>query len=176
MGRAAPCGRGGGEVETQWRGRHAILEEPRPAREVGKVEQRVIAAEPDLLGEERRVGRAGAAGEQRADIAEDRGAQPLGQLLEILVGDGEGEAVFARFGENEREALGGDDALLDLPNFAGWARLLKNGVPTSPLRLDLSPAPTTRRSSPHRLIDASRMRFGRPRSTVEARIRRFLAA
>jgi hypothetical protein len=76
----------------------------------------------------------------------------------------------------EQIGLGGNDALLDLRNFAAWARLLKNGVPTSPLRLDLSPAPTTRRSSPHRLVDASRNRFGRKRADVEERIRAFLAA
>ena len=52
--------------------------------------------------------------------------------------------------------------------FFPWA------VPTSPLRLDLSPAPTTRRSSPHRLISASCKRFGRLRAHVEERIRRFL--
>ena len=75
----------------------------------------------------------------------------------------------------EQIGLGGADALLDLPNFAGWGRLLKNGVPTSPLRLGLFPAPTTRRSSPHRLIDTSRKRFGTPRSRVEKRIRDFLA-
>jgi hypothetical protein len=75
----------------------------------------------------------------------------------------------------EQIGLGGDDALLDLPNFAAWARLLKRGVPTSPLRLDLSPTPTTRRSSPHRLINTSRKRFGRPRKKVEERIRAFLA-
>ncbi len=76
----------------------------------------------------------------------------------------------------EQIGLGGNDALLDLPNFAAWARLLKNGVPTSPLRLNLTPAPTTRRSSPHRLIDASRKRFGRKRADVEDLIRKFLAA
>ena len=94
----------------------------------------------------------------------------VGSLLACRTGAADAPILVQQIG------LGGDDALLDLPNFAGWARLLKNGVPTSPLRLDLAPAPTTRRSSPHRLIAASRMRFGRPRSTVEARIRRFLAA
>jgi len=76
----------------------------------------------------------------------------------------------------EQIGLGGDDALLDLPNYAAWARLLKRGVPSSPLRLDLSPAPTTQRSSPRRLINASRRRFGRPRKEVEKRIRAFLAS
>ena len=74
----------------------------------------------------------------------------------------------------EQIGLGGADALLDLPNFAGWARLLKNGVPTSPLRVGLFPAPATRRSSPHRLVNLSRARFGTPRHQVEDRIKRFL--
>src|SRR5665213_205181 len=74
----------------------------------------------------------------------------------------------------EQIGLGGGDALTDLPNFASWARLLKGGVPSSPLRLRLFPTPTTRRSSPHRLVDASRKRFGTPRAQVEARIQMFL--
>jgi hypothetical protein len=66
--------------------------------------------------------------------------------------------------------------LLDLPNFAAWTRLLKGGVPTSPIRLDLADAPVARRPSPNRLITTSRMRFGRPRTDVEARVRKFLGA
>jgi hypothetical protein len=76
----------------------------------------------------------------------------------------------------EQIGLGGDDALLDLANFAGWARLLRRGLPTSPIRLNLHDAPRSRRQNPHRLIGTSRMRFGRPRKEVEERIRRFLAA
>ena len=72
--------------------------------------------------------------------------------------------------------LGGPDALLDLPNFTAWARLLRHGVPTSPIRIDLSDAPRPRRPDPHRLIATSRMRFGRPRAEVEARISKFLGA
>ena len=63
-----------------------------------------------------------------------------------------------------------------LPNFAAWARLLRHGVPSSPIRLDLADTPIARRPSPHRLITTSRMRFGRPRTEVEARIRKFLGA
>jgi len=74
----------------------------------------------------------------------------------------------------EQIGLGGAEALLDLPNFTAWARLLRNGAPTSPLRLDLYDAPPTRRQSSHRLINASRRHFGRPRAAVEARIRKFL--
>ena len=75
----------------------------------------------------------------------------------------------------EQIGLGGDDALLDLANFAGWARLLRRGLPTSPIRLDLNQAPRPRRQNPHRLIETSRTRFGRPRRQVEDRVRRFLA-
>jgi hypothetical protein len=74
----------------------------------------------------------------------------------------------------EQLGLGTPDALLDLPNFSAWARLLRNRTPTSPIRLDLHAVPRPRRPSPRRLIATSRMRFGRPRAEVEARIRRFL--
>jgi hypothetical protein len=76
----------------------------------------------------------------------------------------------------EQIGLGGPDALLDLPNFTAWARLLRNGSPTSLIRLNLHDAPRPRRQDAHRLIDTSRMRFGRPRAEVEARISRFLEA
>ena len=74
----------------------------------------------------------------------------------------------------EQIGLGGADALLDLPNFCAWARILRRGVPSSPIRLALYDAPPARRSSPHRLINTSRMRFGRPRGQVERRINQFL--
>jgi hypothetical protein len=70
--------------------------------------------------------------------------------------------------------LASSEALLDLPNFSGWARLLQNGTPTSPIRLDLFDAPRARRVNTDRLIDTSRLRFGRPRADVERRIRKFL--
>ena len=65
-------------------------------------------------------------------------------------------------------------ALLDLPNFTAWARLLRNGVPTSPIPINLQDAPPIRRQSAHRLIETSRNRFGRPRALIEGRISRFL--
>jgi hypothetical protein len=76
----------------------------------------------------------------------------------------------------EQIGLGGADALLDLPNHAAWARLLSDGVPTSPLRLKLYGAPLPRRPDAHWLIEISRKRFGGPRAEVEERIARFLAA
>src|SRR5205814_166240 len=76
----------------------------------------------------------------------------------------------------EQIGLGGADALLDLRNFTGWARLLRGGVSTSPIRLDLYDAPRPSRHDARRLIETSRRRFGRPRQEIEERIGRFLAA
>lgn len=76
----------------------------------------------------------------------------------------------------EQIGLGGNDALLDLRNFTAWARLLRNGAPTSPIPFDLFDAPRPLRPSAKRLIDTSRARFGRDREEVEGKIRRFLAA
>lgn len=67
------------------------------------------------------------------------------------------------------------DALLDLPNFAAWARLLRGGIPTSPIRFDFYVAPRPRRVDAKRLIRVSRERFGRPRAEVECKIARYLA-
>jgi hypothetical protein len=75
----------------------------------------------------------------------------------------------------EQIGLGGADALLDLRNFHAWARLLRHGIPTSPIPLKLYDAPPPRRRDAHRLIETSRARFGRPRNEVEERIKRFLS-
>lgn len=76
----------------------------------------------------------------------------------------------------EQIGLHSPEALLDLANYSAWARLLRGGAPTSPIRMDLYSAPLPRRPDAHRLIDTSRRRFGRPRREIEARIRKFLDA
>ncbi len=92
-----------------------------------------------------------------------------------------GSMVACRCGAEDASVLAtqlgfeNPDALLDLPNFAAWARLLHNGAPTSPIRFDFYDAPRPRRPDAHRLIDVSRQRFGRPRAEVERRIARYLA-
>ena len=94
----------------------------------------------------------------------------VGSMLACRTGASDAAMIAEQIG------LGGTDALLDLPNHTAWTRLLERGVPTSPLRLNLFPAPAPRRPNAERLIDISRRRFGRPRSDVEDRIRRFLAS
>jgi Type IV secretion-system coupling protein DNA-binding domain len=92
-----------------------------------------------------------------------------GSIVACRSGAEDAAILAAQLGINNSEAL------LDLPNFSAWARLLHDGTPTSPIRFDLYGAPRQRRPDPHRLIDTSRRHFGRPRQEVEARIRRFLA-
>ena len=75
----------------------------------------------------------------------------------------------------EQIGLKNPDALLDLANFTAWARLLRNGAPSSPIRLDLHAAPHPRRSSVQGLTNISRLRFGRPRKNIEQKIRDFLS-
>ena len=102
------------------------------------------------------------------------------QLRSAVFGNA-GSIVACRSGAEDAATLAAQiglhnsEALLDLPNFSAWARLLQRGAPTSPIRFELYDAPPVRRPDAYRLIDISRQRFGRPRREVEARIRRFLA-
>jgi hypothetical protein len=102
------------------------------------------------------------------------------QLRSAVFGNA-GSVVACRAGAEDAAILAAQiglhnsEALLDLPNFSAWARLLQRGAPTSPIRFELYDASRPRRPDAHRLIDTSRQRFGQPRHEVEARIRRFLA-
>ena len=125
-----------------------------------------------ILSEARKYGLTLTVGHQYLDQLPD-------QLRAAIFGNA-GSLIACRAGATdapilaEQIGLGGPDALLDLRNFTAWARLLKGGVPTSPIPLDLYAAPRPRRPNPHRLIAVSRQRFGRPRAEVESRIARFL--
>jgi hypothetical protein len=59
----------------------------------------------------------------------------VGSVLACRTGASDAPFIATQIG------LGGADALLDLPNFTAWARLLTGGVPTSPLRISLFDAP-----------------------------------
>ena len=62
----------------------------------------------ELFGEDWGVVGGDAEGDGRADVAEDGVADGVGHLGDVLVGDGEIEAVFAGFGENDSEGVGGE--------------------------------------------------------------------
>jgi hypothetical protein len=125
-----------------------------------------------ILSEARKYALTLTIGHQYLDqLPDDLRAAVFGNAGSIIAcrAGAEDAAILAR-----QIGLGGPDALLDLANFAAWARLLRGGAPSSPIRLDLFDAPRARRLDAHRLINASRLRFGRPRAEVEARISRFL--
>ncbi len=86
------------EVETDRGGRHALAQEPRPGGEVGKIKQGVGPLQADLLGEDGSVRCSGPARDDRSDVAENRGAQIVGDLVEVLVRDRQRQGIFARFG------------------------------------------------------------------------------
>jgi hypothetical protein len=110
------------------------------------------------------------------------GHQYLEQLPDALrasVFGNTGSIIACRVGAEDAPILASQlgvpnpEAILDLANFAAWARI---GAPSSPMRLELHDAPPALRPSAARLIATSRNRFGRPRGEVERRIRKFLGA
>jgi len=125
-----------------------------------------------ILSEARKYGLTLTVGHQYLDQLPDR--------LRAAVFGNVGSIIACRAGAAdapilaEQIGLGTSDALLDLPNFCAWAKILRAGVPSSPIRLDLYDAPIAKRQSTHRLIATSRERFGTPRAEVETRISRFL--
>ena len=64
--------------------------------------------------------------------------------------------------------------LVRLPDFHAVARTLVDDTPTEATFLDMQPPPQAINKVPDRLIANSRVRFGRPRTAVEAKIARFL--
>jgi hypothetical protein len=94
----------------------------------------------------------------------------VGSMLACRTGASDAPIIAEQIG------LGAAETLLDLPNHTGWTRLLVEGIPTSPLRVNLHDAPLPRRPDASRLVEISRRRFGRPRAEIEQRIARFLAA
>lgn len=66
------------------------------------------------------------------------------------------------------------EALSELPNFAAWASVLNSGTPSDAMRIDAFAAPDIVNKRADRLIRNSRIRFGRERAQVEARIADFL--
>jgi hypothetical protein len=66
------------------------------------------------------------------------------------------------------------DRLIRLADFHAVARTLVDDTPTEATFLEMLPPPAPINHRPQRLIENSRVRFGRQRATVEAKIARFL--
>ncbi len=85
----------------------------------------------------------------------------------------EAELEYSGLGAHE---IRPEQRVLTLPNFTAWARTLADDAPSPPEQVLLPPPPRPLHGSAHRLIANSRVRFGRPRQAIEAKIKRFLAA
>jgi type IV secretory pathway TraG/TraD family ATPase VirD4 len=105
---------------------------------------------------------------QLPDALRDAVLGNSGSFLSFRLGADDAPLVAAHLG------LKNPDALKDLPNFQLWGRFLEDGTPSSPTNIStyISPEPTTDRAA--RMIENSRIRFGRARAAIEERITRFL--
>ena len=65
---------------------------------------------------------------------------------------------------------------MELPDYSVMARLHQSGRPTNVLQITLDPLPPVSTSHAAQIIRRSQNEHSRPRSVVEGRIRRFLAA
>ena len=65
-------------------------------------------------------------------------------------------------------------AFTDLPNFQAWARLIRDGYPSDPIRLTFSPPHLSENDQTDAVIARTRARYARPRAKVEVEIDRFI--
>ena len=93
----------------------------------------------------------------------------VGSLVAFRIGAEDSERVAAELGVDSPSAL------TDLANFTAWAKLIRDGNPTEPMRIDTEvPEPEHHRRATA-IIARTRARHTRPRATVEAKINRFIA-
>jgi Helicase HerA, central domain len=113
------------------------------------------------------------------------GHQYLGQLSDQLrqaVLGNTGSFVAFRVGAEDAPlvadhlGLANPGAVQDLSNFQAYGRFLADNAPTNAIHLRLYEAPQPVNSRTDRLVANSRIRFGRDRRKIEARIGRFFRA
>ena len=109
--------------------------------------------------------------------------QFLGQLPDLLrqavIGNASSVLAF-RVGAEDAPLLAAElgieskSALTDTPNFALWAKLIRDGVPTEPRPIATFPPDPSVSGRFKAVRNRSRARTTRPRAVVEAKIARFL--
>ena len=113
------------------------------------------------------------------------GHQYLGQLplqLRQAVLGNTGSVISFRVGAEDAPLLAShigienQSALKDLANFRAIGKFLTAGTPSEPKFLTMLAAPKAINHRPHKLIANSRIRFGRDRATIEAKVAKFLGA
>jgi len=110
--------------------------------------------------------------------------QFLGQLpegLKAAVLGNAGSVVSFRVGAEDAAevamhlGIGNPDTLQSLPNFKAYARLLKDGAPTSPTYMEMDPPPAASGVNVERLRANASAKFGTPRAKVKARLEAAMA-
>ena len=94
----------------------------------------------------------------------------VGSLISFRIGAEDAETIARELG------IHSPSALTDLPNFTAWAKLIRNGNPTDPIRIDTEAPETIFHGRAEAVIARTRARYTRPRAKVEAAINRFLGA
>jgi hypothetical protein len=89
----------------------------------------------------------------------------VGTLITFRVG-----ARDAQFLKNEFNPVFDETDLISLPNHHIYLRLMINGVTSRPFSAITLPPPKVKTSHKTKVIEASRMKFGRPRAEVEREI------
>jgi len=89
----------------------------------------------------------------------------VGTLITFRVG-----ARDAQFLKNEFSPVFNETDLVNLPNYHIYLRLMINGVTSHPFSAITLPPPEVKTSHKTKVIEASRMKFGRPREEVEKEI------
>jgi hypothetical protein len=94
----------------------------------------------------------------------------VGSLVAFRVGAEDAEKFAAELG------IESPSALTDLANFTAWAKLMRDGNPSDPIRIDTAFPDTERPGRARAIIARTRARHARPRASVEDKIARFIAS
>lgn len=89
----------------------------------------------------------------------------VGSMAVFRVGNEDAQAL-----ENQFQPIFSVHDIMNIPNYKAYVRMLANGVPTIPFSLDTLPPIVSDTSRAQLLMAQSLMRYGRPRSDVEAEI------
>lgn len=91
-----------------------------------------------------------------------------GSIIAFRVGADDASALAPEFG------IQSPSAFTDLANYEAWARLIRDGAPTDPIRISFTMPQSENVGNADGVIARTRSRYTRSRATVEAAIDRFI--
>ena len=93
----------------------------------------------------------------------------VGSIIAFRTGADDAAALALEFG------IQSPSAFTDLANHEAWARIIRDGNSTDPIRLSLAMPNINKNDNAAAVIARTRARYTRPRAKVEAEIERFIA-